>query len=145
MAAAKSALLLKNGYTRVKGHSCGDENNDIAFEEKTYSQKTKTKAVLQKVSEWSFPLIIIHIIDIHIHTKLYVDFEAQDSLLPTNVWAATLRCPSVPLRVREERGVSKVSGRPWLKTLTEYYPNTLKRELRGMWEGLNGENTFFFG
>lgn len=70
MTAVKSVSLLKNGYTGIKGHSCEDENNDVAFEENTYSQKPPTKAVPQKVSEWScFPLIIIHIIDIH--TKMY--------------------------------------------------------------------------
>lgn len=51
MAAVKSASLLKNGYTGIKGHSCEDEINDIAFEEKAYSQKPPTKAVPQKVSQ----------------------------------------------------------------------------------------------
>lgn len=51
MAAVKSVSLLKNSYTGSKGHSCENENNDIAFEEKTYGQKPPTKAVPQKVSE----------------------------------------------------------------------------------------------
>lgn len=48
MAAVKSASLKKNGYTGIEAHSC--ENDNIAFEEKTYSQKKPNKAVPQ-VSE----------------------------------------------------------------------------------------------
>lgn len=51
MATVKSASILKNGYTGIKAHSCENENNDIAFEEKTHCQKQPTKAVPQKVSE----------------------------------------------------------------------------------------------
>lgn len=71
-----------------------------------------------------------------------VDFKAQDSLFPTNVRAPRLRCPSVPLWVREERGVVKVSGRPGLKTLTlsglsEHYEKRAERNVgRSEWKNL---------